>query len=454
MIHGGDKMGVMWDMEDVKIEIEIPGEDPYIASTNDTSDDRFINSASVSANDNDSYNPFGICGSKSYEFAVFDKNDYLSPTNTNSPYYDKIKTGSKIKVYLYNKETDSWDNDGTYFITSINGSFTDGYCDEVNISCQDKINNIGSNSNPKIPCLRNISVEDFLGILLAPMAKGIDWDIDQGLGSKVLLYGITVGDKIRDTLNALAQFLQASITINRDNMLVIRSATKIYGDTYTLPYNLVSSINNSYSLAANYSKVTITYSVDGSKVVDILLNDTSYTFNAGSNKIENIIFNTKALSIHSIHIEYDKNLYNSVAVISDFKAYQDGMIELDVNVDGDKIEQSTLYVEGASINKSTRTDEKVIYESENDGTAIDVEIKYIIKQAEANALLNSLTELVNKMTRQIVLKTLATPHIDLGDRIVLEDEEYTDSYKGSYRVIRYNTVHGEGYTNILTLIRE
>lgn len=446
-------MGVMWDMEDVKVEIEISDGENYIAST-ENEDDKILNNISVTANDNDSSNPFGICGSKSYELSIFDKNDYLSPTNTESPYYDKIKTGTKLRVYVYDNDLDDWRNDGTYYITSISGGFTDGYCDEVYISCQDRINNIGSNSNPKIQCLRNIRVDDFLGILLSPMAKGVDWDIDDKLGSKVLLYGITVGDKIRDTLNALAQFLQATVTINRDNKIIIRSATKIYGETYNLPSDCVSSITNAYSNSTNYSKVTITYSVDGSKVVDILLNDSSYTFKNGSNTINNIIFYTKALSIHSVHIEYDKNMYNTVATITGFNAYQDGMTSLTVELNGENIEQCTLYVEGASINKSTRTDEKVIYESENDGTAIDMEIKYIIKQSEANSLLNNLTELVNKMLRQIVIKTLATPHIDLGDRIVLDDDGFSEAYKGSYRVIRYSTVHGQDYTNTLTLIRE
>ena len=449
-------MLTQYNLEDVKLEIEVSNSDPYVVTTNDMDNERrFITAASVDASDNGSSNPFGICGSKSYSFSIFDQDDYLSPNNQESPYFNKIKTGSKIKVYLKDTETDEWKNDGTYYITSISGSFNEGFCNAVNIYCQDKINNIGSNANPKIPCIKNIKVEDFLSILLTGLNKGTDWDIDPNLGSIVLLYGITVGDKIRDTLNALAHFLQATITINRDDMLVIRSATKIYGNTYTLPYDLVEDLSNIYNSAANYSKITINYNVDGFKVVDVLLNDNSYTFKNGTNTpIDNIKFLTKALSIHNIQIMYDRHRYNSSLNINGYQAYQDGMDGLSVTVSGDDIEQCTIYVEGASIDKSTRNEEKVIYDSNNSGTSINIEIKYIIKQSEAVSLVNSLANLVDKMTKQITIKTIASPHIDLGDRIILEDDEYTSSYKGSYRVIKYQTVHGENYSNILTLIRE
>lgn len=449
-----------YNLENVKLEIEVNGADSYIVTTdNNENNQRFISNASVSASDNSSANPFGICGSKSYNFEVSDIDDLLSPANKDSQYYKKIKTGSKIKVYLENTEsideTDRWVPDGTYYITSISGGFSEGYYDAVNISCKDKLENIGSASNPKIPCLRNIRVDDFLGIILSPLAKGTDWDIDDALGSKILLFGITVGEKISDTLNALAQFLQARIMINRENKITIRSATKIYGNTYVLSYDLVQSMSNIYDDSVSFSKITANYNVDGFKIVDVLLNDNSYTFKSGVNEpINNIYFINKALSIYALSIIYDKHKYNSVLNINGYTGHQDGLDNLKVTVEGEDIDACTIYAEGASIDKSTRKEEIVLYESDESGIELNIDIKYIIKQSEASSLVVSLAELVDKMANQIVIRTLATPHIDIGDRIVLEDADFTSTYIGSYRVIAYNTTHGLDYNNTLTLIRE
>lgn len=447
---------IRYNFEDVKLEIIVDGGESYVVDTDDLANERrFINSANVNATENNSSNPFGICGSRSYNFTIVDLDDYLSATNTESPYYNKIRTGSKVKVYLKDTETDEWKNDGTYFISSLGGGFSDGYYDEISLSCQDRLDNIGSRANPKMPCIRNIKVKDFIGYLLTDLVYEQDWTIDEGLGNKVLLYGLTVGEKVRDTLNALAQFLQARITINRDNVITIRSATKIYGPTHIIPSDIVQSLSNNYNNSTNYSKIAISYNVDGYKVSDILLNDNSYSFKSGVNTpIDSLLFLTKALSINNISIVYDRNMYDSIARIAGYYGHQDGLEQLIITVDGEDINSCTIYAEGASIDKSTRKEEKTIYTSDENGLTISIDIKYIIKQNEAQALLESLSSLVEKMNRQIVIKTYATPHIDLGDRVVLEDDDYTASYKGTYRVIKYQTNHTGDYSNILTLIKE
>lgn len=447
---------VRWNQEDIKLEILVDNGEPYVVETDDEANERrLIYSATVSATDNNSSNPFGICGSRSYNFIITDLDDYLSATNTESPYYNKIRTGSKVKVYLKDTETNEWKNDGTYFISSINGGFSEGYYNETSLSCQDKLDNIGSKSNPKIPCLRNIKVKDFINYLLTDLTYGIDWDIDEELGNKVLLYGLTVGEKVRDTLNALAQFLQARITINRDNVITIRSATKIYGKTYKIPYDLVQSLSNSYSSYTNYSKLTISYNVDGFKVSDVLLNDNGYTFKSGINvPVDSLKFLTKALSINNISIVYDRKMYDSTARIVGYYGHQDGLENLTIAIEGEDINSCTIYAEGASIDKSTRQEEKVIYTSDENGLSINIDIKYIIRQDEAQALLANLANLVEKMNKQIVIKTIASPFIDNGDEIILEDEDYPVSYRGKYRVIKYQTTHGLDYNNILTLIKE
>ena len=446
-------MQAAWNMEDIKLEIEVEGSEPYVVTTDsDLDDQRFISGASSNASENNSSNPFGICGNRSYNFEIVDLDDYLSPTNEKSPYYNKIRTGSKVRVFILDTETDEWVPDGTYYITYIGGGFSDGFHDVVTLTCQDKMDNIGSKANPKIPCLRNITVKDFVTILLG---DDTGWEIDDDIGSKVLTYGITVGDKVRDTLNALVQYLQARITINRDNVLTIKNAVKVYGNEYTLTPDLVQSISNSYNSAADYSKIIVNYHIDGRKVIDVLLNDNGYTFKKGTNEpINGIKFRDKALSIHSISIKYNRHLFDSVLRLDSYEGYQDGIENLVASVAGDNIDSCTIYVEGASIDKSTRTEEKVLYQSEINGTVINIDIKYVIKQSEVNQLIKNLTGLLEKMTRQIVLKTNATPHINIGDRIILEDDDFTDTYKGTYRVIKYNTTHGEGYNNVLTLIKE
>lgn len=456
-------MNVMWNMENVRLVIEADGVEPYDISS-DTSiysdNRRFIENSSADAAENNSSNPFGLCGSRGYNFTIVDIDDYLSPTNTESPYYNKIKNGSKVLVYIEDTEAEDeehrWKPDGTYYITNISGSFNNGMYQSISLSCRDKLDNIGSKNNPKIPCYRNIKVEDFLNIIFSSigLVKDLDWKINSSIGSKVLVYGITVGDKIRETLNALAQYLQVRMVMDRSNVLRIEYATGTYGNDYELPYDLVSSLNNIYVSSTNYKDVVVNYNVDGYKVEDILLNDNSYQLKAGDNLIEDIKFNTKALSIRHITIQFDKYLFDSSIEQKIYHGYQDGLTDLFVHVEGQDITNCTLYAEGMSIEKSTRSKTAKIMNDENsNGTSITLDIKYVISEAEASSLLSSVKDTIEKSSRIIVIETIASPFLDIGAKVILKDEEYTPTYKGEYKLLKYQRKDGINYKNKLTLMR-
>ena len=450
-------MLIDWNQEEVKIEISVTDTEILTISTDDSENDKlFISNISTSASENESASPFGICGSTSFDIEITDLDDLLSPNNTKSPYYDKIKNGTKVKVYLEDTETEKYVNYGTVYINDIQGQFSEGGPGMISIYCKDKMDNIGSQENPKIPCDKNISVNDFVGKILAGIQPPVEYSIDNTIASSNLIYGITVGEKIRDTLNSLAQYKQARITVNRDNIMTIRDAFGFYGKTYTLTPDSVAELSNSYRNATDYSKLSIEYNVEGFFIEDVLFNDNTHTLEVTDNNgkiIDDIKFRNKALSIHSIKIDFDNNKYKSTVDILDYKGYQDGLTELKYRLTGEDVSECTIYIEGACIDKGTRTKEKNLMEDTESGTSINLNIKYIIDSNEADDLLNRLESLVKLMSRQIIIKTCATPHIDLGDKIILEDEDFTPSYRGQYRVVGYKTIHGIGYSNTLTLVK-
>lgn len=446
-----------WNQEDIKIEISLSDTEVLEISTDDSINERlFINNINNSASENESASPFGICGSNYFNLEIADLDDLLSPNNINSPYYNKIKNGTKVKVYLEDTETGGYVNYGTVYINDIQGQFSMGSPDVITLYCKDKMDNIGSQENPKIPCDKDILVKDFIGKVVTGIEPPVTLDIDESIGNASLRYGITVGNKIRDTLNSLAQYKQARITVNRDNIMTVRSAFGSYGKEYVLSIDDVDNLSNSYINSTDYSKLAVEYNVEGFFIEDVLFNDNTHTLEVtdGNGKIiDDITFMNKALSIHCIKIDFDNYKYKSTVNILDYKGYQDGLTELKYELTGENVGECNIYIEGACIDRGTRTDERSLMDSDESGTAISLSIKYIITKEEAGDILDALERLVKLMSRQVVIKTSASPHIDIGDTIVLEDEDFTPSYRGRYRVISYRTVHGINYSNTLTLVK-
>lgn len=457
-------MSNAWNYEELQATIYYNGGSLTISSDDTLNNRLFISGASASASENGSSNPFGIIGSRSYNIQVVDIDDILNPSNTSSPYYNKIRTGCKVEMALKDNSVNPavFIADGTYGINNLSSSFSEGGVNECQISVNDDLSNLGSQKNPKLPIYQNITVYDFLHILFTSInVSDLEWSLDSSYTNQVLIFGMTLGTKVRDTLNGLAQYLQARITKDRNNIIKIYPAAHTSGVSYTLGYDLVNKMSGTYTRNTDYSKVNLTYNPNTKTIRDVILNSTNKVVSSESgyeNSLENISFNKKVVSIEALKIRYNANRYNCKLTVDSFKGNQDTLEELIII--GENIQEGSsnidvidclVYAEGNVVDKNTSS---VSYPSveNSEQNAINIELQYIIADSEAEQVAQNLYNLVMLMSKRISIDTFATPFIDIGDTVILSDDDY-QNYKGTYKVIGYNTTHGQDYNNRLEMIK-
>lgn len=400
---------------------------------------------------NNNVNPLGISSSNTITIRIFDVNDYLSPANTKSPYAGKMVNGIRIDVFI-SYDSLTWSPYGQYYTTSWSGEFSDGYNGLVSINADDKLNTIGNMDLPELPAYSNIKIRDLISYVMAGLnISTSEYSIDSSLDDN-LTYGIVAGTKVRDFFNNVCQLMFARVIIDRQGIIRFIPALRTYANynELTIGREYTGSLSNKINSNINYNKVAVKYLEAGDTSVEQLFNDSNHVLNDGENKITDISFKFRALSIEQVSVlfESNKSHINSLT----YKGYQNGM-ELDIDVANGPINNCQIIGYGTIVS----TTDKEVSVSVADtavigGSTFTFDTKQMLTKTEANRILSNLQTYMSKIGRNIILQgTALTPEIYTGDKITISNTNTL--YDGSYKVIALNINYGENYELSATLIR-
>ena len=97
-------------------------------------------------------NPLGTISANELSFSLYNSDGIFSPTNTNSPYYGKIKTNVPIIPYIRPETTDNtevnWIKMGEYYVSNWNATVTGA---AASITADDKLQQVFLEPAPVIP---------------------------------------------------------------------------------------------------------------------------------------------------------------------------------------------------------------------------------------------------------------------------------------------------------------
>lgn len=452
-----------WQGEPLKININFNDSTTYtVYSDKDYSPNsqNFIKSAKFHLSEgNNKVNPLGVATSNSLNLQIYDEDNYLNPSNTDSPYYGMMINGIEIKAYI-SYDGSTWDDYGTFYVTNWSGSFSEGWHGMVSISAEDRMNSIGNLDMPYIPAFNEITVSDLVTYVFDKI--GIDsneFQIDS-LVNRTLGYAVIKGNKVRDFLNNICQLCLARVVIDRHNIIRFVLATNLYTghNTLTIGSEYTGSFSNKISNTIDYTKVKVVYLSSNGLKYDHIADLGDVNLVVGENTLSGITFNKTAMAISQVDVMFDDTESNAVITSVSYEAYQNG-ITLTINVSGEAISGANIRIYGTILETIDRYIEMNVHPNTIGGSVVglggrtfDFDTKQLMTSVRASAICLALKSYVNTIGNTFMISGSAlTPQLYTGDELIIDN---TDTmYDGNYKIIGLEIEFGENYQLDCTLLK-
>lgn len=434
-----------WNNEPYKVRLSFDNDMIYEVESKSGGNDKFICSAIKDSTEQVNYtNLFGSISSNSFEVTIYDDNNYLDIENKQSPYYNYMRNGVKVEVFISYDDKITWKPYGTFYVTDWGNIYSNGMHDVVTIKAVDELKYILNNDIPKLSTYSGISADKLIKMVL--VGVGVDErriKIDKSLESN-LLFGVTEDEKVGYFLNDICQALCAVMIINDENEVLVMPALVGYNKEYSVGKECIEQINNSNNNRNIYTNVKCRYQKKKGKHNGSVLYDIT-DLEAGNNDINNLKFNVKAINVREIRVESDCDID-----IKGFSAYQNG---IDLDIKSDKTtEDVAITVSGEYITSNEKyVESQINYTDHKKNTrrvSYDMYNQYVQTEEDAQTIADKMARYIELNNRKIHIKTWFSPMITVGDILNFDN----NLLQGKYKVIADRVILGAGYQKNLTLI--
>lgn len=441
-----------WNNPQFKVKLTFDNGEVFETNTNNTNLDSSccLNFMISETEANLIGNPLGIFTSNTLTLEILDKNNYLIPTNTKSPYYGYIRNGVKIEVY----KIDDGLPFGVFYSNSWDVNRESGTFKTVTITADDKLTYIGNIETPELPSYIGLDVKELLkNIFVAIGLTEEEFYIDDSLQLS-MSFGITKGEKIREVLNSIAQSLIARITLRRNGVIYVMPAFP-NSDPYGVINNddLIENYTISHNQANIYNKVKLSYNRVTNKPSEIIETLNNVELQLGKNEFNNIEISQNVLNYDGVYVEYeaDNISYDDKITNISFKGYQGG---ISISIESAKTEPFIANIEIAG-RLANATDSYV----ESDIKTTDAKVanplildSFVIQnETDAKAYVNKVVAYLEKISHQLNINGLFSTEIEPGMYILINSE--VEELAGKYYVTGYNLTCGEGSTTSLQVLK-
>lgn len=395
------------------------------------------------------------CNTMSLELTSYDK--LLISSNEESPYYGLMNDTAVIEVKCSTEHTSDIYM-GRYFVDTWENGADSSSFGKVSISCVDLLSKIKSMSLGKIRLRRNISLKDYLIMVIDRLNEYLpdnmkilynedELDIFTSSNYPWQLYFNNVDrDNIEAIFNNIAKDTVSYLWIDRERYLRLDNLLDDKGS------EAVSTLDGylnlfSYGLQCGdidkYSGVKVTYTTDITLEDKQLLKLSNCQLLKGSNEINNATLNSdNVFNINSIEIECE----NGQAICPSFQHYKKS---IDLVINSFNETKANIYVYGTVLNEIT--DSILKYKDDNNkNSLIEIENKVLRKEL-IQTYADGLIQLMSMKNNIIYAEGYINPEIKLGDLVYVSGRKLSiDAY---YKVIGMEFTLGSNYRCKVTLLR-
>lgn len=374
---------------------------------------------------NSNTNPLGVVSANTINLKLLDEDKRFVKNNKQSPYYGLINEGIKIE-YFISVDDGVFEPAGIYFATDIKNNAVNGSYSTVNINGADIIQYIGNTPVNIIGIQRNITVKQYLEVIFQSVGlTSSQYNIDDSI-NKVLKYTYTLGVKLKDILNSIAQSYMCNIYVDREGVIQVVDLLELAkkndkqfefdGVINTFQTSLGTDLLDTYnSIRVNYSNPTLIRN-------DRLLSIDNIDIPAGTSELSEFTYvdNKKALGISYINIQAED--IDTTISINGVSATQNSII-LKVTNPKENIVRGKIEVVGPSVNENSSVVERFISGVEVDRRKfIDVKAPLIQTDSYAIEYCNVILKYLSSDTSYVSLKTKGHPLLRLTDIVGVKSD--------------------------------
>ena len=373
-------------------------------------------------------NPLGAISANELSFSLYNENGIFSPTNTNGPYYGKIKVNVPIIPYMKPDMDDgtevNWIKMGVYYVSDWNATVTGA---AASITAGDKIQQTLMEPSPIIPVGLNKTQAAFFQEVFD--ALGYAAKISQDLNA-TLLYTFTEGEQ-KKFLQEMLQGAIAYCTCNKNGDIVIEplDSTRPLRATLTDADQIIS-VDAEQSIVKTYGGVELTYVLPQLTEAIQLLEIKEANVPAG-------IFTHNKVALSKGPAKVITNVCaitesKEVAIIDYVNSPWD--ITLITKNESTTKATSDLAVYGIAVDfvETILTD--------NVSNVLKVKNRYIQSTEYATKYKEILEAFVNSDMPTLTLQVRGNPLLNVGDKIRVQSERYNLDFTGVLKRINYKYI--------------
>lgn len=439
--------------EVIKVNILFDNGQSYEVSSDENEDKAIMEFSNSDSEAMLSGNPIGVISSNSINLKIYDSQGRLNINNKNSPFFGYMRNGVEIKVSI-SSDGVVFSDYGKYYVSDWQNSISDITGREAEIYALDRLQYVGNEEIPKLPIYSGVSV----GTLVGQVLQGVgltesEYSIDTSLDTN-MLFGVTIGNKVRDFLNQVAQALLARVTVGKDNVIKITSALSTSDKTWTLSDSDIYNVTFKHNTSNIYNKVRVNYSNPGDGSYDHILQLTGITLETGVNTFQNLGFSNKAIDIQQVYFETPSGSDDEAMELDDISwtAYQGGIDVSVTNNSGSQLTECSLVILGRSIGNITSNEISEITGTDTKiANILDIQNEIIQNKDTASKTASNLSKYLSATNKIITIDCSLTPMAECGDKLILECG--TSELSGTYKIIEANTTFGLGvYSRQVSLV--
>lgn len=372
-------------------------------------------------------NPLGTISANELSFSLYNSDGIFSPTNTNSPYYGKIKTNVPIIPYMRPETADNtevnWIKMGVYYVSDWNATVTGA---AASITADDKLQQVFLKPAPVIPVGLNKTQAAFFQEVFD--ALGYAAKISQDLNA-TLLYTFTEGEQ----KSYLQEMLQGAIAYclcdkNGDIIVEPLNGSKPLRATITDADQIIS-VDATQSLIKSYGGVELTYVLPQLTEAVQLLQMKEVNIPPGVFTHNKVSFNRGP--IKTITSMYTLTKGKEVTIIDYTSSPWD--ITFTTKNEGTQV-LSDLVVYGVAVDFV----QAILADSTTN--VLKVKNRYIQNTEYAHKYKNILEAFVNSDMPTLTLQVRGNPLLNVGDKIRVQSERYNLDFTGIIQRINYSYV--------------
>lgn len=432
--------------------------------------DNFLVSANVLEETNASSNtPWGNVSANELSASIRNTNDVFNPTNTQSPYYGKIKAGVQVKAYVrpavadrddtahhvelaqythaylglhtheevhHMGDTDpeyDWDPLGTFYVAdwiTKSGGLT------AEITCYDKISDVLGAAKVKMKVLRNISKKDFIQAFFD--AVQVPAVLDSAF-EDILPFGYhTKGNK--DFLNTVSAGMNAWFFCDHLGILQVRYMRNVLQMSHTITDDdQIVDISAQQGISLDYDGIQLYLKVPQLSESREILSVRNLTIPVDKLEVVSQVFSKQPVA----DVLYAKLTLANKALVTWHNA---SSIDLDYRVvNYDHIEfASNLSFYGRVVETA---DTVVAGEGSN---LLKLDNIYVQTLAQFNSMKRFLMAWISGIPPLIEITVRGNPQFELGQKIHVESERFNTVFDGV--LIRQKLKYDGGMSGTITLM--